>query len=402
MGKKPPARRRGKKAPETPSTADDSRREVPEVELLEAYEKIYFGKKPKGMQGIAEGLGLTLAQFRNRLRGAYANNSIIIVPPENRKRMEQLSEKFPGIEHHVLVAQGDHFFSSAAHVFFEELNHILEERPKSVKREPLRIGVVSGRTSGGMVEAICSVRSNWWSSYLRTDLLPPEIFIYALNVSQTDGYDQLKGNANILAYQLAHRFLLETKQKKVEAYGLSATLLQTREQAQSSDCKKETSVILRQTDPVRLKKSLASQGEKDTSLPEKSQLDLVITGVGSIDSSLFRDYSKAYSLDIDHLKEQRVAGDIAYCPLDRAGNLQDLLDKDKQKWEFYRAISLDVLQEISANPAKRVIVVARNFGENTKTDIIHAVIYKHKKHGPYCNVLITDDGTAEELVIKFG
>jgi DNA-binding transcriptional regulator LsrR (DeoR family) len=391
---------RPKKVVPQPTLSDtgDPKGELSEVELLEAY-KSYFSEK-KGMPSIAEKLGLTQAKFRKRLRDAYENNSIIIVPPESYQRANQLSNNWSNIKYHVLVAEGDHFFSSAANIFFEELNQVLKKRSQSVKNKPLRIGVVSGKTSGGMIEAICNIKSSW-SKYLRLDLLPTEIFIYALNVSQTDGYDQLKGNANILAYQLAHRFLLEARQNKVEAYGLSATLLQTEEEAQRSDCKKETRVILRQTDPVRLKKSLESQNLEDTDLPNTSQLDFVITGVGSIDSSLFREYSDAYEFDIEHLKKQLVVGDIAYCPLDRTGNLQNLLDKSKKEWEFYRAISLDVLQEISADPAKKVIVVARNSAYQTKTDIIHAAIYRDGEHGPYCNVLITDEPTAKQLLLKF-
>ncbi|MBW7989340.1 MAG: hypothetical protein FVQ84_04890 [Planctomycetes bacterium] len=364
---------------------------------MEGY-KLYFTKK-MGMNSIAEELGLTLAKFRKRLRDAYKNNSIIIVPPEEHQRVEQLKNNWgDDIKYRVLVAQGEHFFSSAANVFFEELNQVLEIRSQSDKDRPLRIGVVSGNTSGGMIEAICNIKSSW-SKYLRLDLLPPEIFVYSLNVSQTVGYNQLKGNSNILAYQLAHRFLLETKQKKVEAYGLSATLLQTKEESQRCDCKKETKAILRQTDPARLKQSLESQNKKYIDLPNKSQLDFVITGVGSFEDSLFRTYSDAYTLDIEHLKKQRVVGDIAYCPLDRTGNLQTLLDENGKESEFYRAISLNVLQEISADPAKKVIVVAR---DTIKADIIHAVIYRGNKPGPYCNVLITDEPTAMQLLIQYG
>lgn len=395
MGKKSRVSTANSAPPSASVATDGSASQLSEVEILEAYKK-YFTEK-KGMPTIAEGLRLSQAKFRKRLRDAYEHNSIMIVPPENLDRAKQLKENWGGIKYHVLLAQGEHFFSSAANVFFEELNQVLKKRSQSAKNMPLRIGVVSGNTSGGMIEAICNIERSW-SKYLRLDLLPSEICVYALNVSQTDGYDQLKGNANILAYQLAHRFRQETR-RKVEAHGLSATLLQTNEEAKDCDCKKETRAILLRTDPERLKKSLGTQKSKDTDYPKKSQLDFVITGVGSINSSLFRTYCDAYKLDVEHLRKQLVVGDIAYCPLDRTGNLQTLHDEKGKESEFYRAISLKVLQEISADPAKKVIVVARN---EIKADIIHAVIYRDNEHGPYCNVLITDEPTSKQLNIKFG
>ena len=148
----------------TSSKSCDPKDELSEVELLEGY-KSYFTER-KGMPQIAKKLGLTLAKFRKRLRDAYDNNSIVIVPPENYQRANKLSEIWQGVKYHVLVASGEHYFSSAASVFFEELNQVLKGRPKADKKKPLRIGVVSGKTSGGMIEAICNIKSNCFAIWM--------------------------------------------------------------------------------------------------------------------------------------------------------------------------------------------------------------------------------------------
>ena len=349
------------------------------------------------MRQIAVDLGIPQKEFRARLRAVYNNTGAIVIKlPGDEKLEKDLSANWPGVTYHVLDAEGDHFFRRAAEVFFAEMSQIL---PNRSTRRPFRIGVVSGRTTGGMIEAICNINQNW-GDLMPLERLPQEIFIYALNVSQIDGYDHLKGNANVLAYQLAHRFRTEVKQSKVEAYGLSAKLLQTKQEVQRSDCTAETRAVLKYTDPERLRASLEAQGEKGVEqLPAKSQLDVVITGVGSIEDSLFREYLTANSFDVDRLqKVQWVVGDIAYCPVTRVGEPQTL-SKDNQEWEFYRAISLEVLREMSQEDDKKVLVVAIDTPESKKTNIIHAAIAESAK---FCNVLITDVTTADTLKIKLG
>lgn len=124
----------------------------------------------------------------------------------------------------------------------------------------------------------------------------------------------------------------------------------------------------------------------------------MITGVGSICDSLFQEYAKANRVDIRHLQAAGVVGDIAYCPVSRVGELQGLRMENGDQSEFYRAVSLDVLKEMSRDPSKRVIVVAQNppMGNSNKTDVIHAALV-----GRLCNVLITDDYTADDLRKRF-
>jgi len=357
----------------------------------------YFLKKGS-MKSIAKELNIEFGQFRNKLRDAYEQNYILINPPENKNKIEKLNSTWPKVKHHVLNASGDHFFRYTQGVFFKELGDLLNERDMHSSKKPLCIGVVSGRTSGGMIESICNMNDTW-GSYIRLDLLPKEINIYALNVSQTDGYDQLRGNANILTYQLAHRFQAEVAQSKVEAFGLSAALLQSKKERQKTDCSKVMSELLKKTDPNRLASSLKAQKQDTPSdLPEESQLDMIITGVGSLADSFFVGYCRANEFELDQFHMHHIAGDIAYNPVDNIGEPKHLLNKKGETCEFYCAVSLEVLREMSYSSSKRVIVVARNSKTSKKIDIIHAAIYGDH---PLCDVLITDDETAEGLFAKF-
>ena len=60
-------------------------------------------------------------------------------------------------------------------------------------------------------------------------------------------------------------------------------------------------------------------------------------------------------------------------------------------------MSIRALQEMSQDPNKRVVLVARN-GPSSKTEVIHAAIAPEK---PVCNVMITDDPTAYDLLLRF-
>jgi DNA-binding transcriptional regulator LsrR (DeoR family) len=369
--------------------------ELSDAKLLEEYKRYFIGKGV-GMPTIAKSLDIKQGELRRRLRDAYNKNSIIIKLPVSDGA--NLSRKWPNVTYHVLnTIEEKHFYRGSAEIFFQEMWQVLKKREPN---KPLRIGVMSGRTTGGMIESICNVEKNW-GDFFSLELLPPEIYIYALNVSQTDGYDDLKGNANILSYELARRFKMELNHTKVEAYGLSAALLQTKEEAQRTDCSPQTRMVLKFTDPERLRSSLSALGKAvDDDLPNESQLDIVITGVGSIKDSLFKQYCEASAFNINHLiNEQSIVGDIAYCPVTRMGEERELRDKENRVCEFYRAVSIKVLKEMSHNPSKKVILVARNSSKSRKTDPIHAAI---TEEAHLCNSVITDSATAEDLYVRLG
>jgi len=377
------------------SASDPSVGDSSDALFLPALEKWLQNKG--GMKKIAADLGLSLEQFRNKIRDAYRQDFIVLRPPEDKDEANRLHEKWPHVKYRVLKAPGAYFHKNAACVFLSELNELLLAGKRN-RKNPLRIGVVSGITSGGVIEAICNVEKADWKSHLDVKLLPPKIHIFALNVSQTDGYDQLKGNATVLAYQLARKFQAVTQENtEVEAYGLSAAMLQSEQERQKTDCSRTTGKLVAQTDPRRLAASLHALGkEVPKDLPKESQLDVVITGVGCVEDSLFRSYCEADEFDFEQL--QHIAGDIAYHPVTAKGELKDLCTKAGEKYEFYCAVSLDVLRKMSADSSKRVIVVALSSPGSSKTDIVHAAIYGDK---PLCNVLITDDIAASELYHEF-
>lgn len=377
----------------------ESENEATRAEVLEAF-RWYMEKGFKGWSTAAKMARLDEKSFRVRLLDEYMAGSIAFHAPENHKMVSRLETAWPGPTYHVLETKSPDLFSDgAAEVWFTELNRMLATRnqSKELSGKPLHIGIVSGRSTGGMISSICS-NNLLWRKILNHDALPQTIFIYALNVSQTDGYDQLQGNSNILAFELAQKFKQETKVKKVEAFGLSTDLLQTKDQARASDKKVEIAKVLKNTNPERLRKSLGSD-LADTiknigEIPESSQLDIVISGVGSIGGSLFQGYCKQNGFDLESLREvHRIVGDIAYSPVDRAGKPVPLT-KDGIPFEFYSAISLDVLKSISADPRKRAFIVARSTDESPKDEPILAAISGRDR---YCNVLISDTETSKTL-----
>lgn len=347
-----------------------------------------------GISAIAKALGTRkLSIVRDLLRRAYQEGALIVRAPERAKLKAEMEEQWRGPRYHVLDTENSEvFFRNAADVFFTELNDLLKARNSE---KPLRLGIVSSRSVGKMVTEMC--RKNWEVS-LRTDLFPKEIKIYALNVSQTTGYGELSGNANILTWQLATKIKDVFPGKDVDAFGLSTGLLQTRDGAAQTDAEPHVSSVLRDTDPVRLGESLKKLGKSaPADLPSESQLDLIITGVGSIKDSLFRAYCERYGFDIDQQVQDHIVGDIAYWPVTRGGQLRGLR-KGKDQYVFYVVVSLKVLSQLSKKQDRKVILVARNTPESKKVDPIYAAI---GGTSPYCNVLITDHITAQEIVVTF-
>jgi DNA-binding transcriptional regulator LsrR (DeoR family) len=68
-----------------------SKKKLSEADILKAYKR-YFDEKV-GMPTIAKKLGITLSEFRTLVRDAYKNGLILIVPPENKLRASELSDK---------------------------------------------------------------------------------------------------------------------------------------------------------------------------------------------------------------------------------------------------------------------------------------------------------------------
>lgn len=362
-------------------------------QVLREYQKYLRGETT--YPGMAEVLGVGSRNVQSLLVKAHELRAIVVSSPRDSVLQDDLNKRWIGPRYYVLnVEDDDLFFQGAAEVFFEELRDLLDYHPRT---QPLHLGIVSGRTTGGMIEAICGLE---WKQYVRRDSIPQKVNIYALNVSQTTGYSELRGNANVLTFLLARSFQKECPKSSVEAFGLSTELLQTISEAYKSDSRPQTRALIEHTDPARLRKSLESLGqgkETLTKLSQESELDMVITGVGSIKDSLFKTYCEQNGFDMEHLETQeRIVGDIAYSPVTRIGEPR-VLTKDEEQYVFYNAVSLDVLRQMSNAPRhKKVILVARNTPESNKVDPIYAAI--GHRHHQYCNVLLSDHSTAKSIL----
>jgi len=67
----------------------------------------------------------------------------------------------------------------------------------------LRIGIVSGQTTRGTIEAMCNLP---WDQYIDSAWLPRNVYCYTLKISQMQKLRELRGNANTLACSLARKF----------------------------------------------------------------------------------------------------------------------------------------------------------------------------------------------------
>jgi DNA-binding transcriptional regulator LsrR (DeoR family) len=351
-------------------------------------------QKDTTLPKIAHALAIDQREVRVLLREAFKVGAIIVHTPENRVLRDRMSQAWRNPRYHVLNAKdGPAFYSGAADVFFFQLDDLLRKRQSDADRT-LRLGIVSGETTGGMIEALCELDS--WQNRFKSDSLPQTIRVYALNVSQTSGYRGLSGNANILAFQLTRKLKREFPDLDIDVLGLSTDLLQLQKDAQRSDIQPQTELVLKHTDPARLRASLHAEDKNvPEGLGESTELDIVITGVGSIKSSLFKQYCEASGFDLNTLaRDEKIVGDIAYCPVNLLGEPRQLR-RDGRDYVFYSAVSLDVLTGMAKLQDRKVILVARNAGDKNKVDPIHAAIGGYSQH---CNVLITDQDTADELL----
>ncbi len=386
--------------------------------VLRSLEK-YLRGDVKILKAASEA-GVSMKIFRKEMLASLNRGDIQIRMPRNMKLERQLMREWPIKQHYVLNTsdQDEHFNTGAAEAFLEVLVSVLSSRDSA---QPLRIGIAGGNATGGMVNAFRK-SSRKWSEFIPNEILPQEgVHVYALNVSQTGGFRQLRGNANVLTYLLAERLSVEFNRKfspgsgesviDVEAYGLSASLIQETKGRQKADCNSENRKVLRYTDPKRLKESLIACGHRGSAqnveVEKGSKLDIVITGVGSVRDSMFHKYCQDNGIDTDRLKDDLVVGDITYHPITRMGEERSIYSSDskqgeKKKLEFYCAVSLDVLREMNQDQNKRVIVIARGNKQADKTEALHAAItsQENQHNNALCNVAITDCQSARFLIMK--
>jgi len=375
-----------------------------DAEVLELLSQYLSGKA--SFRQIEREHGLKRESLQRRFKEAHGSGFVKTNPPHDREAAAKLVKAWGNCRYYCLNANDDtYFFNWAARVFLEELDDLL----KKLDKETLNIGVVSGRTTGRMIQAVSSM--SWYDNIIQLNRVPGKVGIYALNVTQTYEYEQLEGNSNVLAWQLARKFREVCPEREIEAYGLSTDLFQSYEDSRKSDTRPLTKEVIEVTDPERLGASLAAQEVSEESSPMlesqgragdeepppaaqspmgsadeterdvTTDLDLVITGVGPWGDSLFRRYCQENEIEIG----EDIVGDIAYWPVNRWGDQVEMM-KDGRKYVFYSAIRLDVLKSMVNARTKKVIAIARG---PKKVKAIYAAVRK-----PYCDVLITDAETA--------
>jgi len=206
------------------------------------------------------------------------------------------------------------------------------------------------------------------------------INIIALNVTPVDGWE-LEGNANIAVLRLA--VFLREKLPKCDCtpYGLTSALIIPEKQRQAADITNKK--LIEMADPTLLSSSKAT-----------SSLDLVITGVGTPSNSVFQEVLKAAKIRAP----KGMVGDVAFWPVDEAGNALTLTrkgpDGKQETCLIYSAISLDTLKKLVKSKAK-VVVIARNKRRDAGVDKTKAILAAVR--GGYVNFLVTDRATADNL-----
>lgn len=181
------------------------------------------------------------------------------------------------------------------------------------KNADTNIGIVSGSSVGQTIEYL--VQSGVWDSTMSAVKdLKKNINVMALSVTPLAGWE-LEGNANIAVLRLA--VLLQEKLSgcKVTPLGLGSTLVIAKSELQDHDKKAPNKQVVQLADPGRLDPSCSSK------------LDLVFTGLGSLENSVFQQVVEIegiqYSEDakpVDQLPEQsRPVGDIGFLPVNADG-----------------------------------------------------------------------------------
>ena len=378
---------------------------------------------------LAKDVGVTVTELRAMVREEFNKGTIQIREPFDSKKSQKLSETFPrGPRAYYVVRTPDKelFLRAAAEGVLDELDKKLA---RADELTDICIGIVSGRTTGGVIRALCDLD---WDRYLDVSALRTKtIHVCALNTCQTAGFEELEGNANILAYILAQKMKDEKMKLKTEAYGLMARIVMTRRETWETDIAAGAKDIICRMDPGRLRQSedkqakgeqgtpasdgVDSQGQErpDTeaedadgsahaSLDQEKTMYLVIAGVGSKGGSLFSKYL-GDELDDHQMKDaeggqEEPVGDISYNPVTARGE-EAKLKRGEEEICFYTALTLTRMHELAQDDRNMVVLIARNESYGEKDRVIIAAIGRDKCYG---SVLITDSTTARQILLRFG
>jgi hypothetical protein len=345
-------------------------------------------------------------QFDSLLRRLHADQYLRIYP----RRLFQWSAELktrPGYSdlRSIAVVAGtsvENFEMAAAQELIERLHQIGKTKRES--GEVLRVGIVSGRTTGAVIRKIAELRG--WPNFfgIKLEDFPNRIHVFALNACLTVA-QYLKNNATILAHQFADAINRETGREIAQAWGLSAPLFVERSQLPSIDRAPQTFEVVRYTEPYRVLQRIL---EIDPTMVNRkieettTDLDIILAGVGErpapsksdTPGSIFYSLAKEFGVDMATM-EQRIVGDVAFTAIRPDGEPVALTRKtgdDVVDCMFYSAVQLPVFEAMAKDPNKSVILVAR---DTKKVAAIYASICGHRR---YVSSLVVNEETARGLL----
>lgn len=351
---------------------------MPGVEITENFLKalkLYLeGKK---MEDVLDEANLKHhKQFTAFMRKAYQDNFLVLRAPPDDKTTNEMADWLTNITPFVVKDKPDDrtFYLSAAERFLIYLrNLLLDQRTNEVN-----IGIVSGSSTASVIER--SVESGLWEGIMRGHKVftEKEINVIALNSTPVVGWE-LGGNANIPTMKLAVMLQDKLPHCKVTPFGISTHLVVKYESLGEVDKNPPNNNILEITDPRRL------------GINGFSRLNLVITGVGTPDESVFQQVLDSEGI----VAPVKMVGDVAFWPVDKEGGELEL-KKGKDRYVIYSAVSLETLKYLVSKQDCTVMLIARNSrrGKDVdKTKAIRAAI-----RGNYMNAIFTDANTAERVI----
>ncbi len=346
----------------------------------------YLGSNDASLRDCADPLNLSPNAFLHRLRQAYEAGFIVVTSPEKRDLRIQLEDWWRSQEKPIrgFVASGSPddstFARAAAEAFLRLLRDVLNDKALL----EVNIGIVSGSSTGLVFDEL--VQGRLWDEIMGgVDAEGKTIRVIALNVTPVVGWE-LRGNANISVLKFA--VLLRdrlSRVKQITPYGLSTMLVVSEANLRNVDDSPSNRTVVELTDPNRLGTN------------KMSQLNLVITGVGSPDNSIFQRVLQEENLTAP----PEMVGDVAFWPVDKLGAEVHLTRASKtrnhetEECLIYSAVRLETLRHLTRT-GRKVMLVARNRRlENKvhKTPAIKAAIL-----GEYANYLVTDEQTARDLI----
>jgi len=336
----------------------------------------------------ARSFKVSVPDFQDRMKEAYSAGYLVIRGRDAHSKARDLEHQWSDFNAPVrtYVAEGCPDNETFAYYAAERLAMLLGD--VLVAQDLVTIGIVSGSSTGETIKQF--VESRLWDELVSSATMrAKQINVISLNVTPVDGWE-LEGNANVAVVRLA-MFLRERLRDhgcKVTPYGLTAPLVVSESQRLDADNMNRKVISL--TDPSRLK------------LDTTPELDLVITGVGVPENSVFQEVLKAEGIGAP----KEMVGDVAFWPVDKDGNPLKLMRRGPKKRAqaclIYSAIRLDTLKQLVLSHHAEVMLIARNRRrkadeatktvEVNKTNAITAAI-----KGRYVNHFITDAATADKL-----